>query len=350
MLPKNRFWIESLFSYFPIKSEAIWSQMVARLGFLLGVWVLGLLAYGWDGLVTDYLSEVQIHVPYLSTSFLVLFGSYFVQRELSRMIHRFRPMLKLDDQEFQKCSRGLKQLIFSFIPCLVIAVVLAVFTGVLSQFQQALTEGVQPHIIWNLFFNSFGVLLTATAIWMFASIWLTIFVFSRQPLDVSLSSETLAGFRELSVLALWFAGFYFIGVSIANITYFTGAQSFSVSEIFVSPYLFFIVLGVAGILLPFYNIHLVLVKMKERELARIALESTKLVQELDDALNQPQRSPQLDTHIARIHYRLLSLQIKEKHARTAREWPIDLDFVSKLLTLILIPIVSRILAMLIISS
>jgi hypothetical protein len=259
-------------------------------------------------------------------------------------------MLQLDDQEFQKSSSGLKRLIFSFIPCLVIAVILAVFTGVLSQFLQVFTEGVRLHSIWNLFFNSFGVLLTATAIWMFASIWLTIFVLSRQPLNVSLSSETLAGFRELSVLALWFSGFYFIGVSIANITYFTGAQSFSVSGIFVSPYLFFIVLGVAGILLPFYNIHLVLVKMKERELARITAESTMLVQQLDDALNHPQPSAQLDDHIARIHYRLLSLQIKEKHGRTAKEWPIDLDFVSKLLTLLLIPIISRIVAMLIISS
>ena len=344
------FWIESLFSYFPIKREAVWSQMVARLGFLFGIWVLGLLAYSWDGLMADYLSELHIHVPYLSTSFLVLLGSYFVQRELRRMIHRFRPMLKLDDQEFQKCSSNLNRCIFSFIPCLVIAVVLAVFTGVLSQFLQAFTEGVQLYIIWNLFFNSFGDLLTATAIWMFASIWLTIFVLSRQPLDITLSSETLAGFRELSVLALWFSGFYFIGVSIANITYFTGAQSFSLSEIFVSPYLFFIVLGVTGILLPFYNIHLVLVKMKERELARLTNESTRLVQQLDDALNHPQSSAQLDKHIARIHYRLVSLQIKEQQAQLAREWPIDLDFVSKLLTLLLIPIISRIVAMLIISS
>jgi hypothetical protein len=266
------------------------------------------------------------------------------------MIHRFRPMLKLDDQEFQKCSSNLNRRIFSFIPCLLIAVVLAIFTGVLSQFLQAFTEGVQLHIIWNLFFNSFGDLLTATAIWMFASIWLTILVLSWQPLDITLSSETLAGFRELSVLALWFSGFYFIGVSIANITYFTEAQSFSLSEIFISPYLFFIVLGVAGILLPFYNIHLVLVKMKERELARLTKESTRLVQQLDDTLNHPQSSKQLDKYIARIHYRLVSLQIREKQAQSAREWPIDLDFMSKLLTLLLIPIISRIVAMLIISS
>ena len=349
MLPKKMFWIELLFSYFPIDEEVVWQQMLTRLGFLFAVWLSGLLTYVSDGLMTDYLLDLNVHLPYFGTSFLILFGSYFVQNKLSQLIQDFRPMLKLDDREFQKFAERLKRVIYSFFPCFLIAVVLAVVAGVPNQFQQVLTGGFSLHMIWNLFFNSFGLLLTATAVWMFASIWLTIFVLSKQPLDVKLSSETLARFRELSLLALWFAFFYFVGVSIGNVTYLIGAQSFSLNELFFSPYLFFIAVGVAGILLPFYNIHMVLLKMKKQELSRISKETERLVQRLDEALNKQKPSQPVDKKIEMIHYRLFSLQLREKHAKATKEWPIDINFVSKLLALVLIPIVSRILAMLIIS-
>jgi hypothetical protein len=258
-------------------------------------------------------------------------------------------MLNLDDKEFQKFSDGLRLVIYSFVPCFLMALVLAIFTGVFHHFMQAFIEGFSLHIIWNLFLNSFSLLLTATAMWMFAAIWLTIFNISRQPLDVTFSSETLARFRELSLLALWFAFFYFVGVSIGNISFFAGAQSFSVSEIFLSPYLFFIAVGVAGILFPFYNIHMVLLKMKQQELSRISAESELLLQQLDEALNKQKTDQPVDNKIELIHYRLFGLQIKEKRAKAAKEWPVDMTFISKLLALVLIPILSRILAMLIIS-
>ena len=323
--------------------------MLARLGLLFGIWVAGLLAYVADGLMTTYISDLTVHLPYFGTSFLVLFGSFFVQNKLDQSFQDFRPMLNLDDKGFQKFSDGLRRVIYSFVPCFLMAVVLAIFTGVFHPFVQAFIEGFSLHSIWNLFLNSFGLLLTATAIWMFAAIWLTIFNISRQPLDVTFSSETLARFRELSLLALWFAFFYFVGVSIGNISFFTGAQSFSVSEIFLSPYLFFIAVGVAGILFPFYNIHTVLLKMKQRELSRISVESELLLQQLDEALNKQKTGQPVDNKIALIHYRLFGLQIKEKRAKAAMEWPIDMTFISKLLALVLIPILSRILAMLIIS-
>jgi hypothetical protein len=41
--------------------------------------------------------------------------------------------------------------------------------------------------------------------------------------------------------------------------------------------------------------------------------------------------------------RLFSLQIRERKARAAKEWPIDVGFVSKLLGLILAPAAARIL-------
>jgi uncharacterized protein YacL len=349
VLPKKMFWTEMLFSRFPISKESIWQQMLTRVGVLFGIWISGLLIHALDGLTTNYIERLTAYVPYFFTFFLILLGSYFVQTKLGQIIQDFRPMIKLGDKEFQKFSATLKHLIYSFFPCFLIAAVLAFFAGVPSQFQHALAEGWSLHIIWNFLFNAFALLLTATAIWMFASIWLAIFAISRQPLGVKLSSETLAGFRELSLLALWFSLFYFIGISIGNISQFVDAQSSSIIEIFLSPYLIFIVLGAAGILLPFYNIHMVLWKMKQQELERIFEETETLVQQLDEALKNQTASQQIDGRIEILHYRLFSLQIREKHARAAREWPIDVSFVSKLLVLVLIPIVSRILVMLFIS-
>ena len=45
--------------------------------------------------------------------------------------------------------------------------------------------------------------------------------------------------------------------------------------------------------------------------------------------------------------RLFILQIRERHVKAAQEWPIDVSFISKLIGLGLIPIISRIAAMLI---
>jgi hypothetical protein len=70
---------------------------------------------------------------------------------------------------------------------------------------------------------------------------------------------------------------------------------------------------------------------------------------LDEALKQQEANQQIDKRIELIHYRLHSLQMREKYVKMAREWPIDVSFVSKLMVLVLIPIITRIVAMLIIS-
>jgi hypothetical protein len=342
-------WTELLFSYFPIDTKVLWQQMLARVFFLFAIWLSGLLVYALDGLIIDYALNMNVYLAVFGTSFIILFGAYMVQHKLSNAIQDFRPMLKLDNTEFQKFSKRLERFFYSFLPCLLIAIALGAFTGVPGQFQQALAEGFKLHIAWNLLFNSFSLLLTATAIWMFASIWITIFLISRQPLNVKLSSETIARFRELSVLALWFSLFYFIGVSIGNLTFFASAQALSLTEILLSPYLFFIAVGVFGILFPFYNIHIVLLKMKKQELSKISEESQQLLKQLDETLAKQSTKQNVDPNVSIMHYRLFSLQVKERHVRAAQEWPIDLSFLSKLLALVLIPIISRIVFMLITS-
>jgi len=253
-------------------------------------------------------------------------------------------MLKLDASQYQKLSERLERVSYSFLPCFLIAIGFAVLTGAPNQFQQALAEGYELHVVWNLFADSFSTLLVATAIWMFASIWLTIFLISGQPLSVKLSPETIIRFRELSMFALWFSLFYFLGVSIGNISFLASASALSLTEIAVSPYLLFIAIGIVGILFPFYNIHMALLKMKKQELSKISEESERLLQQLDEAL-----AKQVSDQTITIMARLFSLQIKERHVKAAQEWPIDMSFLSKLMVLGLIPIISRILAILIIS-
>jgi len=341
-------WTELLFSHFPINKEMLWQQMLARFCLLLSLWLCGLLAYALDGLTVAYVLELNVYLSIFGTFFIILFGSYYIQRTLSNLIQNFRPMIELDDLQFRRLSERLERYSYSFLPCLFIAIGFAVFAGAPDQCQQALAESFKLHLVWGLSISVFGWLLAGTAIWMFVSIWLTIFLISRQPLNVKLSPETIARFRELNMLALWFSLFYFIGVSIGNIPFLASAPALPLLEIVVSPYLFFTAIGMVGVLLPFYNIHNALFRLKKQELSKVSEESEQLMQQLDEILKkQPARQMggQIDAVVAQttaITARLLVLQVKEKRVKAAQEWPIDVSFLSKLTGLILIPIVSRI--------
>lgn len=322
--------------------------MLARFGFLFLLWISGLLVHAVDGLATAYISELNVYLSILGTFFMVFFGSYYVQRMLGKIIQNFRPMLKLDDLGFQKFSERLKRISYSFLPCLFLAIGFGVLAGGPYQFQQVLATGLKPHVIWNLSVNFFGWLLGATAIWMLSSIWIIIFLMSRQPLNVKLSPETMSIFRELSMFALWFSLFYFLGVSIGNLPFLVSAPALSLLEIVVSPYHFFIVIGVVGSLFPFYNIHLAILRVKKQELSKISEESEQLLEQLDEILaKQPEK--QASGQTLTIMARLFSLQMKEKHVAFAQEWPVDISFLSKLLVLGLIPVISRLIAMTILS-
>ena len=76
-------------------------------------------------------------------------------------------------------------------------------------------------------------------------------------------------------------------------------------------------------------------------------ESEQLLQQLDEILTKHSTRQFSDQTIA-VMARLFSLHIKEKHVKVAQEWPIDIGFLSKLIVLGLIPIISRIMAMYII--
>jgi len=337
-------WPELLFSFFPIDKKKFWQQLLSRFLFLFLLWFSGLVAYAVNGLTTTYLFAVNIYVRIFGMLFLILIGSYYVQYTLRKIIQNFRPMLKLDASQYQKFSAKLERYTYSFLPCFIIAIIFALFSGALFQFQTVLAEGLELYVIWNIFFDSFASLLVGTVIWMFASIWLTIFLISRQQLIVPLSKETITRFRELSMFALLFGLFYFIGISIGNISFLTNVQTLTLYDIVISQYLIFVIIGIVGILFPFFNLHNTLLNMKNEELTMISKESEHLLQTLDEALEKKDNNQTLS-----VSARLFSLQIKEKQVKGAQEWPIDVSFLSKLIVIGLIPILSRIMAMLLIS-
>ncbi len=346
MLPKM-LWTERVISYLPIDKNVFWQQMVARFGVLFAVWLTGLGAYALDNLLPSYVFNVNLYLMLFGTSFIIFFGSYMVPRSLDDLVQKIRPMLQLDDRHFQQLSERLEQYTYSFLPCFLIALGFVVVLGSLTDFQHTLTEGFQIHAVWTLSVTFFMYLMVATGIWMFVSIWITIFLISRQPLNVTLSAETLDNFRALSMVALWFSLFYFLAISIGNASLLVGDPASSLLDIAVSPYLFFIAIGIIGILFPFYNIHVALRKLKEQELSKIAEESEMLLQQLDVALttSPPNQSDRTIALLAR----LFSLQVKEKRVQIAQEWPIDVSFISKLVVMGLIPIISRVIAMLLIA-
>ncbi len=57
---------------------------------------------------------------------------------------------------------------------------------------------------------------------------------------------------------------------------------------------------------------------------------------------QPTR--QISDQTITIMARLFSLQIKERHVKAAKEWPIDIGFLTKLIAVGLIPIIARVAA------
>ena len=275
------------------------------------------------------------------TGFIILFGSFMVQRSLKDLIQNARTILRLDEPLFLRFSERVERYSYSFLPCLLIALALVFLSGVPNEFQQALAEGFKLHTTWNLLFTLFSYLLAATGLWMFMSIWLTIFLTSRQPLNVKLSPKTIEKFRDLSMLALWFSLFYFLALAIGIATLSAVVPAFSLLEIVISPLLFFIAIGITGILFPFYNIHKALFKLKKQELSRIEEESEKLLQQLDEVLAK-QPTTQTSNQTVAIMARLFSLQIKERQAKAAQEWPIDIGFLSKLVVLVLIPLIVRV--------
>ncbi len=115
----------------------------------------------------------------------------------------------------------------------------------------------------------------------------------------------------------------------------------SLVDILTSPLLIYIVIGVMGIILPFYNIHRTLLALKRQELLKIEEEYELVEKRLNTAQKEPLQKSGAES-LALVQS-LSSLQIRKRRVKAAKEWPIDVGFVSKLLGFIPAPIVAKIL-------
>ena len=352
-LPEKMIWVERFFNLLPI-SKKVKVQISVRLFFLSVVWLTGLAAYALEGQAVQYASNV-LYIPLFGSYLLILTGTLLVQNSLGKTVLSVRPLLNMDDSKFKKLLGRIERYSYSVIPYLLVTLIL--FARPLSQgaatiLSTALFEGFFG--IWTVFFAFFSTLLSATGIWVCVSIWLTTYLISRQPIQMKLSPETMNKFRGLAVLGLQFAAIYFIGVSFGVI--FPLPPIHSLSDVILSPIIPFTVIGLIGVLIPFYNIHRTLLSLKRKELSKIQSELEHLETTLDGILTKTDaqitdqstgaraREHSLETLIAAgtMTLRIFTLQVRERRIKAVQEWPIDIGFISKLLGLGLTPVAAKI--------
>ncbi len=173
---------------------------------------------------------------------------------------------------------------------------------------------------------------------MFLGIFYLIVTVSRQKLRPELLDRAGEGFHELMRLILNYALFYFITISIAVAMPLIKDSSVFWTEVVFSPYLLFVIIGAAIVVLPLYSIHDALVKLKGVRMERLRIESDNLLQQLEKAKAVGSEVNQVLVIMAGLQ----AVQLKEKYVQTAQEWPVNMDFIGKLAGLIILPTIVRI--------
>lgn len=316
--------------------------MLARISILLFVWLSGLVIYMLEGFGKSYLFNFEIYSTLFGIGLIVFFGSYMTQRSLIETVSSFRPILQLEEIKFQELKTRIKKYSYTIVPILILDLIFVFLLSDASKdIQKLMIEGFRFHLIWNIGFTFFMYLLISTGIWIGVSIWISIFLISKQPLNVELSQGMIEKFRGLTILALWFSLFYFISISIGTVVTFLGSPAVSIVNIILSPLMFFIAIGIIGVIYPFYNIHNTLIKLKKKELLKIENEYNRLQKELEVILSNEPELKFVGKTLAILGH-ISSQELKERNTKGAPEWPIDISFISKLLSLVLIPAIARI--------
>ena len=254
-------------------------------------------------------------------------------------------IVKLSETEFGKFRDRMEKFINSSFACLVIALILFVLVVIPSIPLFVDVFGSTALLVLMLSLNFLFVLLLGTLIWIIVSMWITFSVTLRHPLNLKLSHRTNEEFQPLAIWGLKVLSVTFVLVAVFVVFYNLGIiYSPGGFAGFVGGLIFFVILGVVAFLLPFYHVHRVLVKLKKRELLEIEGESDKLMQDLaqtaskSHALRSEERMSQIMSSLVSLQV----LQIRERRAKEADEWPIDTTILSILAAIVLVPILSQI--------
>lgn len=332
-LPQDMIWLEALFKRLPFQYDNLRSQVLARILFLAGIWLSGLVIYSVEGLSTQYISNFGLFFGIFASSLLPLYGTYMVQKALPSAINDVEPLLDMGESEFTELSKRITGYAYSFKPVAVIGLILMALISNARVLISDLSVGISLKLIWDILLEFFFFLLSGTGIWLGLSIWLSVLIISRQPFN-HLYTDVGTKFRGLAMLILWFTAFYFIAISLGVATSLLGSSAVSLLDLLFSPFSLFLILGFLWVLFPFISIHQTLSQIKQANLDEINKEYQALISRLDEKSSS-------DESITVIK-ELLSLQVRERMVSNMEEWPINIGFVTKLLTLVLIPAIVRV--------
>jgi sensor histidine kinase YesM len=288
---------------------------------------------------------VALNMAYFSVSvFIVFLISGWFRSKWSWFFEWSAHLLKLSSPEFHKLRDRLERFINSFYPCLAFALATHVSFTIMPQLNTVIEAIERPAFYWYVGMTFVSHLFVGTGIWMIVSMWIAIFLAFRQPLNLELSRRINRDFRPLAVWALKVSLICFAYLTLSIVMQ---SPVFNpVSILWGTNFLMIIVglmilLGVFAFLLPFYNIHRTVVKLKQQELEVIEDESNKLMGELTETLAQYPAGDSKD-NISLINSRLNILHIRKGSVAEAGEWPIDMNILSILSGIVLIPIFTEI--------
>lgn len=345
MLGKRLLWTErvlDLWAYKVLRIEkrvetSNWWWALGRVSFLFVVWLSGLILHALDGLMFPYVLDFHPYALLFGVSFIIFIGSSALRGTLEWFFPWVRPILNLNDSQFERFRNRIERFASSFFPVLgfSLGLVFCLPTNIFEEFKEAFISGTTLSEAWTLGFTLFIILIVATGIWIILSNWLPIFLMSRQPLKLELSREISKKFRPLARWVMWFSLYYFIAVGLGV------AQLNAPIEIVIIYYFLFTLFGAVSTVIPFYDIHKILIRLKNQELQKINDESEKLANELNNMLTScPTENCRGQATI--ITARLLSLQFKEKSIRELEEWPVSIGFFQTLGSFIVMPIIIKI--------
>jgi len=322
--------------------------LVRSLCFSSIFWLSWFLIYLIDGLTgSATLTGLVSLLAYVSAlGFLIFAASGWFHNKWNWYFKWSHEILKLSETEFSKFHDRMERFNNSFFPCLIITLVLFITSVIPGLFVMLPLFGLTTFFIWLIFVNFALALFYGTGLWIVISMWITFYVTFRHPLNLKLSPKTNEEFRPLAIWSLKVLLLSFVSIALFAIVWRSGqvfVETWGFTQFMVT-LTFMMTLGVLAFLLPFYNVHRVLVKLKKLELQEIEEESNKLMQNLTltTSKNHAFHSEEHAKQTMRNMVSLQALQIRERKAKEADEWPIDTTILSILAGIVLIPIITQI--------
>jgi hypothetical protein len=249
-------------------------------------------------------------------------------------------ILKLSETEFNEFRDRREKFVKSSYACLIITLIIYV-TSVIP-FLELMNKEIAPlmlrpavFLVYLAFTNFFIALLIGTLLWIIASMWITFSVTLRKPLNLKLSPRTDEEFRPLAIwsLKVLFVTFVLVAIVVVFVNLGVIIMPGGFAS-YLGTLIFLVFMGVLAFLLPFYHVHRVLVKLKKQELDEIEEEHDRIIQGLTGTGSTQFSDREAINSIISLEV----LHLRERRAKDADDWPIDMTILSAMAGLVLIPI------------